>query len=243
MGVRQHPAERSGAGLRDQLLRAGLPDAGDLIELGHLSRERGDRLIDPPGQILDLGGERVGPVEHHLQQVAVVVTEMPGERLLQDALLAAHGPAGQLGQHVRVALPGDQRVQHVPAGLAEDVADHARQLDLGVFQQLFGALLFPGPLLDQGPPVAAQVPQLPLPRRRDERRAQHPPLGQLGQPDRIQLVRLGPARHVPDVAGIDHPALDGVFEQVKRRLPVRGGGLHHAQGHPLADQPVPQLQQ
>ena len=36
---------------------------------------------------------------------------------------------------------------------------------------------------------------------------QHPPLGQLGQPDRIQLVRLRPAGDVLDVAGVDHPAL------------------------------------
>ena len=85
-----------GADLGDEFLRAGFADAGDLIQLGHLSREKGDRLIDPPGQRLDLGGQRVGPVEHHLQQVAVVVAEMPGQRLLQDALLTAHGTTGQL---------------------------------------------------------------------------------------------------------------------------------------------------
>src|SRR5215469_12671905 len=67
-------------------------------------------LLDPPGQRLDLGGQRIGAVEHHAQQVAVVVAEMPGQRLDQDALLAAHGGAGQVGQHVRVALPGDQRL-------------------------------------------------------------------------------------------------------------------------------------
>ena len=57
-----------GADLGDEFLGAGLADAGDLIELGHLRRERGDRLIDPPGQFLDLGGERVDPVEHHFSR-------------------------------------------------------------------------------------------------------------------------------------------------------------------------------
>jgi hypothetical protein len=31
-----------------EFLGAGLPDAGDFIELGHLRREWGDRLIDRP---------------------------------------------------------------------------------------------------------------------------------------------------------------------------------------------------
>ena len=118
-----------------------------------------------------------------------------------------------------------------------------RQLDLGVFEQFLGALLFPGPLLGQGAPVAGQVPQLALRAGRDERGPEHAALGELAQPDRVELVRFGPAGDVLDVAGVDHPALDVVFEQVERRLPVRRGGLHHHQGHALADQPVPQFQQ
>ena len=118
-----------------------------------------------------------------------------------------------------------------------------RQLDLGVFQQFLRALLFPGPFLGQGAPVAGQVPQLALRAGRDERGPEHAALGELAQPDRIELVRFGPAGDVLDVAGVDHPALDVVFEQVERRLPVRRGGLHHHQGHALADQPVPQFQQ
>jgi hypothetical protein len=101
--------------LGDDLRGGVLADAGDLIELGHLDRERGQRLIDPPGQLLDLGGQGVDPVEHHLQQVAVVVAEVPGQRLPQRADLAAQAVAGQPSQRGRVALPGHQRVQHRPA--------------------------------------------------------------------------------------------------------------------------------
>ena len=204
---------------------------------------RGDGLADARGEGIDLGGERVDPGEHHAQHECVVIGEVPGERLLQDAGLGAHVPVGQGGQLVRVALPGDQGIEHGPARGPEDVADHHRQLDLGVFEQFLGALLFPGPFLGQGAPVAGQVPQLALRAGRDERGPEHAPLGELSQPDRIELVRFGPAGDVLDVAGVDHPALDVVFEEVERRLPVRRGGLHHHQGHALADQPVPQFQQ
>jgi hypothetical protein len=120
--------------------------------------------------------------------------------------------AEQQGTACRAAPPAGRRQRHAP-----DPADVT-------FQQLLRPLLLPGPLPDQGAPVPAQIPQLPLPRRRHERRAQHPPLGQLAQPHGVQLVRLGPAGDVLDIAGVDHPALDVVFEQVERRLPVGGGG-------------------
>jgi hypothetical protein len=84
------------------------------------------------------------------QHERVVPGEVPGERFLQGAGLGAHLPAGQPGQLARVGLPGDQGVEHGPAGGAEDVADHHRQLDLGVFEEFLGALLFPGPFLGQG---------------------------------------------------------------------------------------------
>jgi hypothetical protein len=53
---------------------------------------------------------------------------------------------GEPGQDPGIALPADQRLQHRPAGDAEDVADHGRQRDLRVFQQLLRPLLLPGPL-------------------------------------------------------------------------------------------------
>jgi hypothetical protein len=40
--------------LGDEFLRAGAADAGDLIELGHPAGERGQCLVDPDGQLVDL---------------------------------------------------------------------------------------------------------------------------------------------------------------------------------------------
>ena len=51
------------------------------------------------------------------------------QRLLQLGDLAAGPGAGQLGQHLGVAFPGDQVVHDVPAGDPVQVGDHGRQLD------------------------------------------------------------------------------------------------------------------
>jgi hypothetical protein len=173
----------------------------------------------------------------------VVGAEVPGERLLQDAQRGAHPALGRLGEHLRVALPGDQRLQHLPTRHPEHVADHGRQFDLGVFQQLLHTLVLASPLMDKGAPVAGEVPQLPLPRRRHQAWPQHAPLGQLGQPDGVLCVRLRPARHVLDLAGVHQPARTRLLQQRERRLPVGGRRLHHHQGHAQAVKPVRQAQQ
>src|SRR5262249_19175929 len=100
-----------GADLGDDLLSADDADPGERSELGRRAGGGGDRLLDPGGEGVYLGGERVDPGKHHGQQEGVVLGEVPGERLGQDALFAAHGSAGQAGEHVGIALPGDQRVQ------------------------------------------------------------------------------------------------------------------------------------
>jgi len=84
-----------GAGFGDEVLGGDDADPGDLIELGDLMGERGDRLFDPGGEGVDLGGQRVDPGQHHGQQKRVVLGEVPGERLLQDARFGAHRAAGR----------------------------------------------------------------------------------------------------------------------------------------------------
>jgi hypothetical protein len=54
------------------------------------------------------------------------------------------------------------------------------------------------------------------------------------------LIRLGSARHVLDLVGVHQPALTLLLQQVNRRLPVRGRGLHHHPGHAQAVPPVRQ---
>ena len=68
------------------------------------------------------------------------------------------------------------------------------------------------------PGVVAQLPDLG---RRHEAGPQHAPLGQLGQPDSVQLVGLRPARRVLDVAGVDQLHVQaGRLQQVEPDPPV-----------------------
>ena len=78
----------SGADLGDDDRGGGAADAGDLIEPGHCFLERGDHLLDPLGQLGDVGVEPVDPGQHLGEQERVMVGEVAGERLLQLADLA-----------------------------------------------------------------------------------------------------------------------------------------------------------
>lgn len=58
--------------------------------------------------------------------------EVAGPRLLELADLRPQPPDGELGEHVRVGLAGDQRVKHRAPRLAHDVRRDRVQLDPGV---------------------------------------------------------------------------------------------------------------
>ena len=174
-------------------MRRGRSDPGNLIEPLDRLGERGDQLLDLGLDRGDVGAGLVDPGQHGVQQESVVVGEVPDERLLQHADLGAHPGPGQLSKHLRVALAGDQRGQHLPARDPEDVRDHRGQLDLGVLEQLLHPVLLGRAGVDQVQPVPGQVTQPADRHRGHEARAQHLPLGDLAQPHRVELVGLGPA--------------------------------------------------
>jgi hypothetical protein len=171
------------------------PTPGDLIQLVDRSLKRGNLGLDLSLQRGDVGAGLVDARKHRLQQEPVMVAEVADERLLQQAELGAQATAGQLRQRLGVALAGNKRGHHGPAGDPEDVGGDHAQLDLGVLQQLFDPLLFSGPGGDQIGAVAGQVPQPPDGGRRDKT-GQHLPLGDLAQPYRVQPVGGGPPRQV-----------------------------------------------
>ena len=107
-----------GAGLGDGVLGGAAAPARHGFCLLELFLVRGQQLLDHLGQLGDLGGEPVDALQHGLQQGGM----RRGEELravqgvLQLGDLAAGPGAGQLGEHLRVALPGDQVIHDVPAG-------------------------------------------------------------------------------------------------------------------------------
>jgi hypothetical protein len=105
--------------------------AGGAIGTDALGRHRGDQLLDPPGERVDLGGQGVDLAEQDPGEFAVVVIEPAGQRLDQRGMLGSHLAAGQVRQDVRVALPGDQRLQHVPHRHGVDPGGDRGHLDQG----------------------------------------------------------------------------------------------------------------
>jgi hypothetical protein len=103
------------ADLSNELLGADPSDAGHRIQLGDLGRERSDLLVDLRGQLLDLGGEVVDPLQHHPAEEPVMVVEVASQGLLELAELGAHARAGQLGEHLGVTLSCDHRLEHLAA--------------------------------------------------------------------------------------------------------------------------------
>jgi hypothetical protein len=171
-----------------------------------------------------------------------MVGEHPGQGLGQGVTLGPHPAAGQIGQHPRVAFPGDHRADHVLHRGGGQLRRDRRHLDQRVFQQFFQPRPAPGLVLGQPGPrpgIAAQRPDLG---RRHERGTQQAQLGQPGQPHRIQPVGLGPARQVPGLAGVDqlHIQPPGL-QDVKPDPPVIGGGLQRHLLHALGHQPGGQL--
>jgi hypothetical protein len=99
-----------------------------------------------------------------------------------------------------------------------------------------------GAPLKQRLAVAGQLAQLPDRPGRHEAGADQAVLDRLGDPGRIGHIRLMP-EHVPEMLGVQQPALDVVFQQVVDRLPAHPGGLHPHHLDLVAGQPVPQQHQ
>ncbi len=71
---------------------------------------------------LDLGVQGVDLVEQHAGRLGVVVVEAAGEGLEQGSAFGPHSSLGHLGEHARITLAGDQRLDHGPARHPEDIA-------------------------------------------------------------------------------------------------------------------------
>ncbi len=196
--------------------------AGGAVGAGALGGgDPGDQFLDPGGELADLAGQGVDLVQQHPGQLGVMAVEPAGERLDQAVVLGPHPAAGQAGQHLRVTFAADQRLQHVADRPGIQLAGHRRDLDQGVFQQFLQPGVVPGALPGQVGPQPGVVPQLPDLRRGDKRGPQHAPLGELGQPHRIQLVAFGPARSLLHVPGPDQLHIQpGRFQQVEPDSPV-----------------------
>ena len=169
------------------------------------TRQLRHELGDAGRQHVHLGCEGVHLVEEHPGELGVVGVEAPGQGLNQLGVLGLHTAPRQLGEHLWVALAGDEGFYHVPPRAAQDVARYAGELDQGVLEQLLQALGVAGALGDEVVAEARVVPELAHLLARHEAGPEHPPLVQLAEPDRVQLVRFWASGHVFHVPGVDEP--------------------------------------
>jgi hypothetical protein len=80
--------------------------------------------------------------------------------------------------------------------------DHRGQLQVPVFEQLFHPLFFGGAGLGEVTAVAGVGAQAADRLGWHEAGADHAPLGDLGEPDRVGPVGFGPARQRLDLPGV-----------------------------------------
>lgn len=88
-----------------------------------------------------LWSQHIDMVQVHPGCEGMVVIEPAVERFGQCRNL---GPEPSLGQHHRIALSGDERLEDGPAGSTQGLGCHRGELDARIFEQLFQALDFPG---------------------------------------------------------------------------------------------------
>ena len=91
-------------------------------------------------------------------QEGVVLTEPAGQRLGQGRDLRTESAFGQVGQHRRVALTGDHRLEHRPPGHPVDVRSNRGQLHPSVLQQLLQPWDLPTAFAGDRGPGPSQVP-------------------------------------------------------------------------------------
>ena len=110
-------------------------DPGNGHQQGHLGVIGQQSFADPRVEGGNIGFDRLNAAELHREQEAVMLFEAAGKRLDQPGALAAQLASGEGCDLLGSGAAGDKRLQHGPAGDAEDVAHHARQLDVGRLQQ------------------------------------------------------------------------------------------------------------
>lgn len=151
-----------------------LPTPGDRQQAGGGLSERAHQPVDLTVEAGFHRVEFVDVVEVHPQQQGVMVVESPHEGFAQRPDLGSHPGQGHLGEHIGIAFPGDQRLQHPPARHPQHVGDDGVQLDAGILEQFLDSLGLPHPLPNDLAAIAGEVAQLGDLGRRDERPRSRP---------------------------------------------------------------------
>jgi hypothetical protein len=164
--------------------------------------------------------------EVQTEQEAMMVGHPPPQCL--DELLAGSLEAADAQVHelFGIGLAGNQRLEDLASTGAHDVADRARELDVGVLENLLNAVGVLHDLASELLTCSREVADL-LDRCWRHKAAADQPVGeQVSKPHRIVHVRLAPG-NVLDVLRVRKHELERILEHVPDRLPVNAARLHH----------------
>ena len=143
-----------------------------------------------------------------------------------------------LGEDVGVALAGDEGAEDREPGLADDVADDAREQQVHLDEGFLHPLDIGAGGLDEDVAVTHERAKGEDRPGGAEAPAQQADTVQLPQPLAILNVALAP-RHVFDVAGVDEQDLEAAgFEDVVDRDPVDPGRFHGDARHATGEEPI-----
>src|SRR3954465_8343378 len=131
----------------------------------------------------------------------------PASASARAGILTRSRPRASSGPGVTFA--GDQRLEHRPTGLAEQITDHDGELDAGVFEQLLHALLFTAAVAEQDAAPTGEIAQPADRRRRHEAGPHQPVRDQVTDPLGVGHIRLA-AGDPADVPGVEQPALEAL---------------------------------
>ncbi len=186
--------------------------------------------------------QRVDMGQVQLEHEAVVRADASAQGFEQLRAAGFDADADVRDQTLGRRLTVDDRLEHRAPALAQEVADHDTQLEVGVLQELLDALGVCAALAHELLAGTGERAQLLHGSGGHEAGADQTMREQVGQPHRIVDVGLAPG-HVLHVRGVGQHQLDVAFQDVPHRLPVHAGGLHGDVLNAQRLQPVGQLQQ
>jgi hypothetical protein len=207
------------------------------------------RLRHLPKLRLDLGIERfdlfvqeVDMGQMRAQKETMMIAHKPAQSFGERFALLAHAPTRQLGHGGGVGLAFDEGSEHRPCRDTRDIGGDTGELDVGSLQHFLQTVDDIGALRHEVGALAGQIAQVSLRTRRDETRFDEPMPQQLRQPGGILGIGLV-AGHILVVTGVDHPQLEGAFQNVVDGLPILARALHSHMRTAKGGQPVAQSEQ
>ena len=107
--------------------------ARDGIELRNLRVQRSHQLANGLIEFGNLSLQQIDEFQCALDEPPMMRSALPGQGQFQCRQLATQRPQGEGGQLPRLTLTRNQGGQHATSTRREQVCNHTRELDMGIF--------------------------------------------------------------------------------------------------------------